>query len=782
MPLSLSNLYRFDEFVLDPANRSLTRAGAPIPLAAKSLQVLTYLVSNAGRVVTKDELLKAVWPESFVEESNLPGYISGLRKALTDRAGYIATVPGLGYKFTANVELEVPPDLRPQPVANDLRVQQLRETTHVVTRETSILVPSRAARIPILSRWPLWVGIAVVAAGAAIFYGRYLRPEPQELSKVMVGDFLNLTGDPAFDHTLKSSLELSLAQSPYIQLMGAAEEHTALNMMQKAPDSPLLGDLALEVCRRNNYQALLRGNISTGRKWDSDAMSLEVVNCLTGKTITELHADANVKEAVLGTLDGLAVRARRNIGESAASIGEFDVPIMNESTFSFEALQAYNTASNLGSEGKFVECIPYFQKAVDLDPKFAIAQASLGTAYYNLGERQKAAAYSKAAFDLSAGVSQWERFFLRFNYHLMTLHDLDSTLNDLQEWTRVYPRDPTAWQGLGYIEIQLGRYPAAVEATEHSLQLGGIKFELQYENLADAYMRDGRFADAKRVIAEAESEGKDSGALHQLLLEIAFIEHDPQATQLAIAWTGNHPRKWPMLEIRAIMAADLGKERESEALFQQASQDALKEGQGALIDTTMLDEAAVAVDLGEMTRATHILAQIKDHSSANWAVLAAKAGSTTAADAFLKLPNEYPQGTIPNKVLTPELKAVVALRHNDPHTAIALLESSRPYELAYPEVIEVRAEAYLMAKQGAKAQEEYQKLIDHPAIEEPTMPKTILAHLGLARTYAMENRTDESRKEYVTFFSLWKEADADLLVLRQARIEYSQLGNPTTKS
>jgi len=288
-------------------------------------------------------------------------------------------------------------------------------------------------------------------------------------------------------------------------------------------------------------------------------------------------------------------------------------------------------------------------------------------------------------------------------------------------------------------------------------------------------MRDGRFADAKRVIAESQAENKDTAALHQLLLQIAFLEHDPQATQLALQWMETHPEKWSLLETQAILAADAGKERESEALFQQTFQDDAKEGQSALVDSMMLDEAAVDVDLGEMTKATKVLAQMKDHSSANWAVLAIKAGSTTAADAFLKLPNEYPRGTIANKVLTPELKAVVALRRNDPLVAIALLEPSRPYELALPEVIDVRAQAYLAAKQGAKAQEEYQKLIDHLAVEEPTMPKTILAHLGLARAYALQNRKGDSRKEYDAFFSLWKDADSDLSVLRQAHTEYARL-------
>ena len=181
-----------------------------------------------------------------------------------------------------------------------------------------------------------------------------------------------------------------------------------------------------------------------------------------------------------------------------------------------------------------------------------------------------------------------------------------------------------------------------------------------------------------------------------------------------------------------------------------------------------------------MTRGTQLLGQIKDKKSIKWVLLATKAGSPTAADAFLKLPNEYPQGTIANEVLTPELKAVIALRRNDPLAAIALLEPSRPYESALPEVIDVRAQAYLAAKQGAKAQQEYQKLIDHPAVEEPTMPKTILAHLGLARAEELQGNHTGSRREYETFLSAFKDADLDLPVLKQTRDEYAHLPRGAT--
>ncbi|HUD21917.1 MAG TPA: winged helix-turn-helix domain-containing protein [Acidobacteriaceae bacterium] len=779
MPLPFNGLYRFDEFELDPSRRSLSRNSVIVPLSSKAFEIFTYLVANPGRVVTKDELLKAVWPESFVEESNLPGYISGLRKALADRAGYIATIPGQGYQFTARVQTETHANSSPKQGPEDIpthQIQRMRESTHVIIRETSSPVRALAESRSLLRHWSPWVLIAVaMASGAATYYGFYIRSQPQQLSKVMVADFLNLTGDPSFDHTLKSALEIGLAQSPYIQLMGEGDEHSALSMMQKAPDSPLLGEIALEVCKRNNYQALLRGQIASGSKWGSDTISIELVNCATSRTIAVLHGDAFNKDAVLSTLDGLTVGARRKLGESNYSIEQFDVPIMNESTFSFDALQAFNTGSNLGSDGKILECIPYFQRAVDLDPKFAMAQASLGTAYLTLGDTKKAAAYSKVAFNLSGDISQWEKLYIRYNYYLMTLHDLDSALSTVDEWTRVYPRDETSWQALTYVEIQVGNYPVASQAAQYALQMSPIKYAIEYQNLADASMREGHFADAKRTIAQAQAQGKDGPALHQLLLQIAFLEHDPKALQSEIEWASGHPELWLSLEIQAILAADLGKEQESESLFHSTMLDAIKEGQPALTDSMMLDEAGVEVDLGQMTKATQLLAQVKDHGSITWALLATKAGSTTAEATYFKAPNAYPNDTLATKVLIPELKALLALRRNNPTAAIQLLEPGRPYELVLPEVIDLRGQAYLVAKQGAKAQDEFQKLIDHPAVEEPTMPRTILAHLGLARAYAMQGDMEDSRKEYETFFNLWIDADTDLPVLKQAHLEFARL-------
>jgi DNA-binding winged helix-turn-helix (wHTH) protein/tetratricopeptide (TPR) repeat protein len=779
MSLTVNMLYRFDEFDLDPAQRSLTRNGSVVSLSPKAFEVLRYLVANPGRVVTKEELLQAVWPDSFVEESNLPGYISSLRKALTDRSSYIATIPGHGYQFTARVRTEEPPDPKPETPRLDpppQRFSNLRESTHIIIRDLTSPAAAIAPPKPKRRQWIFWASLAVLAVVAAASYIVYRRSQPVDLSKVVVGDFLNLTGDPAFDSTLKSGLEVSLAQSPYIQLMGAAEVHSALSMMQKPPDSPLLGDTALDVCRRRNYQALLRGKIMPGDKWGSDALSLEVVNCATGKTVAVLRGDAANKDAVLSTLDGLAARARRKIGESNQSVAQFDVPISDATTFSFEALQAYNTGAILGNQGKIQECIPYFQKAIEIDPKFAMAQSNLGTAYANLGDGLRAGDYARAAFDVSGGVSQWEKFYIRNNYYTMTFHDLENAETNLKDWTRVYPRDETSWGALGYVETVIGNLPAATQADEHAQQMSALKPEFEYVNLADLYMRQGRYADSKRKIAEAMAQGKDGPALHMLLLDMAFVEHDARAMQAEIQWASTQPQLYKVLEIQALMAADLGKAAESEALFDRAVVDGVKEVGPAYADALRLDETGVEAALGRMAKARELLGPIKNHDNVNWAIASTKAGSTTSATAYTRLPKLYPRDTLLNKAFIPELGALLALRRNDPAGAIALLEPGRPYELALPEIIDARGQAYLAAKQGVQAEAEFRKLIDHPSLEEPTMPRTFLAHLGLARAYALQGHKDESRKEYETFFDLWKDADADSPVLRQAHLEAAQQG------
>jgi tetratricopeptide (TPR) repeat protein len=325
------------------------------------------------------------------------------------------------------------------------------------------------------------------------------------------------------------------------------------------------------------------------------------------------------------------------------------------------------------------------------------------------------------------------------------------------------------------VETQLGNFPAAIAAGEHALRFGVFRPAVTYVDLARAYKREARYADAKRTIAEAQAQGKDNSALHHILFDIAVIEQDQQAIQHEVEWSEGQPDSFSWLESEAILAADQGRYHQSEALFDSAIRDAGKKVDADFADDMRLDEARIELQLGRTDKVRELLQQIKDRSSVDCAVVEAGVGDTAAAEGYLKKPEQYPRGTAEHYLLLSEVKALLALHRGDPAGAVAALEPAVPYQLGRCEVIEVRAQAYLAAHQGSKAQEQFQILLDHAGLEDPTLPRTNLAHLGLARAYALQNSKTESRNEFEKFFALWKDADADVPVLKQARAEYAHL-------
>jgi len=781
MSLTLKEIFRFEEFELNCARRALLRDGQPVQLPPKAFEVLAYLVIHPGEVVTKEKLIQAVWPESFVEEGNLAHQVSSIRRAFADRAGYIVTIPGRGYQFIAEVERRIPSPLErgdpgePPPAGQTfVGMQTVRERTHIVLEESeSAHMPKLARRIS--SAWVAWgVAAAVLLAVAGYFAWKRYAPQPQ-LRKVMVADFLNLTGDASMDSALKSALTIGLSQTPYIQLMSDGLAHSTLQEMGKTPDTPLLGETALEVCTRGHYQAVLRGTIEHPQGYDYH-LSLEAVNCATAASLFVFRGQALNEDAILDTLDSLTRRARVRLGEPNASLDRFNVPLIEATTPSFEALKDYNTGAVLGNEDKLKEAIGYFQKAVDIDPGFAIAQASLGTAYFDLGSMDTAAEYYRKAFELSGKVSQSEKFYIRSNYYLMAVHDLQAAAKNFEEWTEVYPTDETAWGSLATGEALIGNFGRAIEAGEHIMKYGATRPELMYNSLADAYKRANRFADAKRIIAEAQAQGKDAPDLHRLLYQIAMIEQDAETLKREAQWSKGKPEMYASLWSQAVLAADEGKYHQAEDLFGSAIADAGREVNPDLADNILLDEAAVEVQLGRTPKAAELLRNIQHRDGADFAILRTRAGNLTAGEAYLLKPEKYPQDTIEHSLRIPELRALLALRHNDPDGGIAALEPARSLDLVRPEVMEVRAEAYLAARQPDKAEVEFQKIIANPGLEDIMQPRTILAHLGLARAYALENKTAESRSEYEKFFALWKDADTDIPALKQAHGEYAHTG------
>jgi eukaryotic-like serine/threonine-protein kinase len=786
MSLKTEVMLRFDDCIIDPARRSFSCSQRPIPLSPKSFDLLAYLAANSGRVVTKDELLTALWPDSFVEEGNLTQHVFMLRKALAShRLGerIIVTVPGRGYQFAARVEV-----ISPAPARQEISVLRATESiTHVVIEEEEddgaaaaapplLPPPPGGARRQSGRRMALAGVLALAAVASWAGWRRFHRQAARDHCAIVLADFTNTTGDLTFDTTLKKALEIDLGQSPYMDVMSEQETVNTLQRMGRKADAAIAGDTAKEVCERSNRQALLTGSIaSLGREY---LLTLEATDCVSGKELAQAKAEAASKEKVLGALDSITDQVRQGLGESAKSVERFQVPIAQATTSSLEALKAYSIGEYLvGRAGKEeTETLPLFQRAVELDPKFAMAYAAIATDYYNLSEYNLAMQYYQKAFDLSDQVGEKEKLYIRAHYYADDLKDIEQGIKEYQLWAETYPRDWGPWTNIANQYTQLGQYGPSITAGEQALKLDPAR-GIIYSVLARAYMRVNRYADAKSAGARDIAIGKDSYGLHATLFEIAFAEHDQAAMSREIAWGRGKPSEWYSLYIQACAAAALGRHKQSEELFQAAYQIAEHENLAETADNVLIDQALVEVRLGLPRAARATLSRVKkqDADTPDLAILRAELRDIPATGRFLAAHSgKSEHGTLMNYVYLPRIRATLALQHSRPLDAVAALEPAVPYELADYTVSAQLGAAYLQARQGEKAAAEYRKILANPGID-PISPLYPMAHLGLAHAYVLEGNQAAARSEYHAFLDAWKNADPDLPVLHAAKGELTQL-------
>ncbi|HEY1766849.1 MAG TPA: winged helix-turn-helix domain-containing protein, partial [Terracidiphilus sp.] len=775
------------------ARRVLLRDGKTVSLLPKTFEVLCCLVDNPGRLLAKDEILKAVWPESFVEENNLTQHISLLRKALGDRAGYIVTVPGRGYQFTANVtaeppspppfrlEMDVPPagdaEKAPAPVLPGTDV-------HTIAQRTGTDAPS-VARPPLVrtqvSPWMKFAGAAVLlTAVSGICFSAWKRwAKTPELHKVMVADFWNTTGDPTFDHTLKQALEIDLEQTPYIDVMSEREAMGTLALMGRSEDSVLTADVAREICERSNRQVLLTGNIlPIGREY---LLTVEASDCASGRKLAAAKAQAPAKEKVLAALDKVADRVRRDLGESRQSMENYEVPIVQATTASLEALRSYSIGQSMDAQGKSeMEALPFYQRAVDLDPQFAMAYGAIANEYYNLSEPNLAAQFYKKAFDLSGRASAKEKLVLEAHYYSEGLQDMERGIDIYRQWAETYPRDWVPWINVANDYTQIGQYMPAIAAGRQALKLQPDR-AINYSVLARALMRANQFAEARAVGLEAIRRGKDSTGLHASLYQIAAAVQEPHALAQETQWAASHGSEWYgwyFFFLRAEGAAAAGRRKKAAELFHSAWETAERENLPEAADHILLYQASIELSFGlpEAARGTLSRAHNPNPDMADAALVRAELGDRSSAQRFLSAHTEdAASGTLLANVDLPRVRAKLAMQQGKPLDAVTALEPARPYELANYTVLTERAEAWQKAARPELAIPEYQKILANPGID-PLSPRYPMAHLGMARAYARQKKASESRERYERFFSLWRDADSDLPVLIQARAEYARLG------
>jgi DNA-binding winged helix-turn-helix (wHTH) protein/tetratricopeptide (TPR) repeat protein len=762
-------IYVFDEYQLDDKDFCLTRGGYRLALEPKAIQVLLLMVTHQGKLLEKATILDAVWKNTFVEESTLTRVVALIRKQLGDNPKvprFIETVPTLGYRFIALVE-------KRSPAAAEGAFIETESMVSVSSEALPMISPFRS--LPWLRHVFVVLAFFVLASAALLWWRAHRNPPHSQ--KIVLADFDNRTGDTSFDIVLEKALEIGLDQSPYMDVMSEREAVSTLGLMGKAPDTALRPDVAKEVCERSNRQVLILGTIaSVGKDY---LLTLEATDCASGKVLTHAKIEVLSKEKILSALDAVTDKVRHGLGESEKSVERFQVPIAQATTSSLEALKNYSIGEYLlGRMGKEqTETLPLFQRAVELDPQFAMAHAAVATGYYNLGEYSLAEPYYQKAFDLSGHVSEKEKLYIRAHYYADDVKDLEQGIKAYQMWAETYPRDWGPWLNIAIAYTQLGQYSSAIAAAEQALKLDPSR-RIIYSVLARAYLRANRYVDAKSTASRAVQVGRDSVRLHSVLFEIAVVDRSQTEMAREAEWSRGKTNEWSFLGLQARATASAGNFRRAEELFHAAHTLAEHENLAETADSILIEQASTEFDSGRPAAALSTLRRIKRQNADNpdLAFLKAKLGDFSLAEHLLAAQNDTNHtGTLMTYLYGPRLRAERVLQGTQSLDAIEALEPATPYEFAAGfTVLTQRGQAYLRSKRTDKAAAAYQRILASEGVD-PTSILLPLAHLGLARTEAAAGHPSESRSEYEKLFALWKGADSDLPILLIARREYSVL-------
>ena len=796
-------LYEFGPFRVDPEKQVLLRDNQPVAITSKTFETLLILVRHSREVVSKDELMSELWPDAFVEEANLSQNIFMLRKALGDTPEdrrYIVTLPGKGYRFVAEVR-EVTEGAEDVIIASRSRSQMVVEQTDTALCET---LPTLWARAQPRFRWKYMVAIGAVVvllALGTVFFLHRRQPVLGEKDSVLIADFANTTGDPVFDGTLRQGLAVQLEQSPFLSLVSDERIQRTLELMGQPPDAQLTLKLAREVCERIASAAVVEGSIaSMGSQY---VLGLRAIDCSTGSILADEQRQAATKEDVLNVLSQMARELRSRVGESLTTVEKHDTPLEDATTSSLEALKAYSTARRVKFlPAGYASAVPLLKHAVEIDPNFAMAYAFLGRTYGDIGEFALSAENTSKAYQLRNLTSERERFFIDATYHRQVTGNLEKGHQALELWAVTYPRDRDA-HGLlsGFTSQGAGKYQEAIEEGNEAIGLDP-DFVPGYANVASAYIYLSRPTEAEKILQRASERKLEIPDYIMLRYYIAYLKGDKVGMEREAALGEAHPgaQDW-MLHAESLILARSGQLQRASEMSHRAIDLAQQAGQrerAAVFETGVAVWEAVCGNLpAAKQKATEALELSKGREVEYGTAFAlAVAGDSSQAETLANdLEKRFPEDTSVRFSYLPTLRALLALNHGEPSHAIEVLQTVVPYELAVPGIdyyfffgglypAYVRGEAYLAAHQGAEAAAEFQKILDHPGIV-LSDPIGALAHLGVARANALQAKrlpgadADAARLRalaaYKDFLTLWKDADPDAPILKQAKAEHAKL-------
>ena len=626
-----------------------------------------------------------------------------------------------------------------------------------------------------------WKGIVtavvLVAAVGSLTMWYLNRPLAMtEEDDLLLTDFVNTTGDPVFDVTLKQALAVKLRESPFLNVYPDSKLRETLKFMERSVDDRITQAVGREICQRREIKAMMTGQIAP--LGDQYVVTLDAIDCQSGDSLALQQVEAGSKEEVLAAVGTATSRMRGKLGESLASIERYDAPVEQATTSSLEALQAYSLGVEERTRSGDHASVPFFERALEIDPRFALAYARLGTIYRNFGELEKATEYRTRAYELRGRVSELERLYITSHYY-GTLGDLDQQNETYELWKRTYPRNWTAPHNLALNLMVKGEFGRALVEAQEALRLEP-NHGLAYHKVVWAYRCLGRIDEAKAVAQQAVDRDLALTYIHESLAQIAALEGDDAALREHLDSQDGTIHESRMLFLEAGFEAQTGKMAAARTLVERAEATALRQGLTEAAGRFPAWMALAEVEVGETARslinAEKALSIARSRSVLPWVATAlARAGASTEATELLdEIEVRYPQDTLVQSYWIPAIQAALALGRGEPGEAITLLEIARDEENGRQVTIYLRALAHLENGSVSEAAAEFERLVGLPDMGQPLIERP-LSHLGLARTYALGGDLTEARRAYQAFFDSWQEADEDIPILIEARAEYTNL-------
>jgi DNA-binding winged helix-turn-helix (wHTH) protein len=778
----MSSFYRFGQFVLDPARRTLSRADSPVSLTPKAFDVLLFLVQNPNRLVTKEELLQAVWGDTVVEEGNLTQYISHLRKALGDDSEdirLIVTIARKGYQFTARVTVAEAADIAKYAT---LQVAAT-ETSETDARPVEFPAKEKVTKLPSArfrsrKRFAAAALLTVIAAAVWLYWSYRRGVTLSATDTIVLADVKNETGDPVFDDALDTALRYEMDQTPYLNILGMDKVLGTLAQLNLPPTTKLTPEVARQICGKTNSKLVISQSISDAG--NGYHLQMRALDCGSGATLAQEQAEIGKRDELVNELGITAARLRAKLGEPSGSLARFNQPLAKALSPSLEALQAATQGLKLSLAGDAQGGLKLFQRAVELDPNLAVAYGRLGATYLFLGNTELSEAAYTRAYQLRDRLTEKGRLGAEINYYSTVIGDWEKEYSSALRFLEIFPRDVFGHVNLREAFVHLGQPD---RAADEAAEVARLRPSAYYFGSAIQSIRfASRFNEAKSWLAKADALKFDSSLIRRERLIVAFATGDRDNVEKILQQEEQGKYREDFLYEHALIEIQRGRFQSAERLRLQTLGPTPKASNAdSWVIPAALEDAEVGKDAQARRYESKAAASSLDRNDKiALAQALARSGRTAEASTIAdQVSAERPEDTLVQHYFVPTIRAEIKLRQHDPATAIDLLRGTAKYDLAftgfdylYPAYI--RGLAYLELGDGQSAAAQFQKLIDNPGftVRHVTGP---LAWLQLGRAQKMMGDEVARRKSYETFLDLWKDADPDIPIYQQAKTEYAKL-------